>query len=709
MEEPPFLLAGPILRRADHNAVSVFVVTSQPAALRLVVYDIDSRDGHPNEVFIVTEIAVGGVAPMFALGRRLFCHLAQAKASAVAPFPSGRVLGYRVIEWVDEAPDARDGPFDSDDLWLSVCCPTVLMPTFVLQTKGQPLRILLGSCRKLHGEGGSPLPEAKKAIAKSWTHPTQRPHAMFLVGDQIYADDVADGLIEIVGSLGRSLVGGTEALPGVSAGSTIRPRSRAGVLNGVLSSSECSNHLMTFGEFCAMYLVSWNETLWATLPSWEDVYEGISEPERPPVAEAKPQLLDQLNRLTIGRGSVQALRWLLANVPTYMMFDDHEVTDDWNLSNGWKDTAVASPLGRRIIANAMVAYAVFQHWGNNPDAVLQISDWIALYTSNGGRPDAAIEDSFVKLATDSDSVRVPGGGPRSVSFWSYVTPTEPRVIVLDCRTQRGNRRTQGAWDWRGTAYGGVPMTTRASTPRLVNDAALRWLSSQLDPEDRRAVIVTGTPMIGSTLAEKLQDVAGASLIVAPVTLDLESWVANPESLLDIMSTIADAGVTECVTLSGDVHYAFAASSLVATRYRVLRHHQITCSALQNVSRLKLFVFGSELSLGDMAGHLAKVQPHLARRNVWRLGGVTKVAGWMCSMAIGDSDDLVMNLALPKPDLKMASRYVSVGGRVLEGSNNFAEVIFGKSIQLRLWVHSGGTVETRSVLLRDVPPPQALGG
>ena len=49
-----------------------------------------------------------------------------------------------------------------------------------------------------------------------------------------------------------------------------------------------------------------------------------------------------------------------------MIFDDHDVTDDWNLGRAWRDRVFTAPLGRRIIMSALVAYVVFQDWGNDP-------------------------------------------------------------------------------------------------------------------------------------------------------------------------------------------------------------------------------------------------------------------------------------------------------------------------------------------------------
>ncbi len=38
-----------------------------------------------------------------------------------------------------------------------------------------------------------------------------------------------------------------------------------------------------------------------------------------------------------------------------MIFDDHDITDDWNLSARWELTAYGHPFSRRIIGNALLA------------------------------------------------------------------------------------------------------------------------------------------------------------------------------------------------------------------------------------------------------------------------------------------------------------------------------------------------------------------
>ena len=77
---------------------------------------------------------------------------------------------------------------------------------------------------------------------------------------------------------------------------------------------------------------------------------------------------EQLKVVTAFRDGLPEARRALANVATYMIFDDHEVTDDWNLSQRWKDKVYTSPLGRTVLRNGLVAYLVCQGWGNDPAA-----------------------------------------------------------------------------------------------------------------------------------------------------------------------------------------------------------------------------------------------------------------------------------------------------------------------------------------------------
>jgi hypothetical protein len=72
------------------------------------------------------------------------------------------------------------------------------------------------------------------------------------------------------------------------------------------------------------------------------------------------------------------VRRALANISTYMMFDDHEISDDWNLNPAWRDRVHSSPLGRTVVRNGMTSYALFQDWGNRPEEYLKQGYFVEL-------------------------------------------------------------------------------------------------------------------------------------------------------------------------------------------------------------------------------------------------------------------------------------------------------------------------------------------
>src|SRR5262249_37664343 len=104
------------------------------------------------------------------------------------------------------------------------------------------------------------------------------------------------------------------------------------------------------------------------------LYVAPEEPPKPQTVEqqqkaaAKPQksprtrfkVLQELHR------HLPKVQRALANVPTYMILDDHDVTDDYFLNPMWRDRVLTTQLGQAILHNAMCAYALFQDWGNDP-------------------------------------------------------------------------------------------------------------------------------------------------------------------------------------------------------------------------------------------------------------------------------------------------------------------------------------------------------
>jgi phosphodiesterase/alkaline phosphatase D-like protein len=57
------------------------------------------------------------------------------------------------------------------------------------------------------------------------------------------------------------------------------------------------------------------------------------------------------------------IRWIMSTVPTAMIFDDHDVRDDWNTSAAWRDEMRATSWWRERIRSGLASYWVYQHLG----------------------------------------------------------------------------------------------------------------------------------------------------------------------------------------------------------------------------------------------------------------------------------------------------------------------------------------------------------
>ena len=141
------------------------------------------------------------------------------------------------------------------------------MPTFYIPAgkNGSQLNILYGSCRKLHGDDGDSLIIGDKLLASSISDLKKRPSSLFLIGDQIYADDVAGPLIGYLGRLSKELLGWREIVDGIDKNLEDIPiggRKEIVSSKAQFTSEVSNNHLLGFGEFAAMYLVSWNPLIW---------------------------------------------------------------------------------------------------------------------------------------------------------------------------------------------------------------------------------------------------------------------------------------------------------------------------------------------------------------------------------------------------------------------------------------------------------------
>ena len=132
--------------------------------------------------------------------------------------------------------------------------------------------------------------------------------------------------------------------------------------------------------------------------------------------------------------SDEANRWLLSTVPTAMIFDDHDIRDDWNASLDWKREMEATSWWHERIVAGLASYWVYQHLGNlSPRERAEDELWQRIVAHDGElRADLSAElDEFAdRCDSDPNSYRWSCSGLRrnvrsswSIRVASDLTPT----------------------------------------------------------------------------------------------------------------------------------------------------------------------------------------------------------------------------------------------------------------------------------------------
>ena len=114
------------------------------------------------------------------------------------------------------------------------------------------------------------------------------------------------------------------------------------------------------------------------------------------------------------------IRWLLATVSTSMVWDDHDMSDDWNISRSWlEEMREKSWWHQRAVAGIM-SYWIYQHLGNLSPSELSANE---LYQSVRG---------------DGDATRNCGSSPRK---------STPRPTALAGASAVTSARAPGRSSW----------------------------------------------------------------------------------------------------------------------------------------------------------------------------------------------------------------------------------------------------------------------
>jgi hypothetical protein len=263
------------------------------------------------------------------------------------------------------------------------------------------------------------------------------------------------------------------------------------------------------------------------------------------------------------------VRWLFSSLPTAMIFDDHDLHDDWNTSEAWVNQMRAEPWWEERIVGAFMSYWIYQHLGNlTPDDIAKDALFKRVTAAEDGTE--LLRRFALKASHETDG-----------SQWSYRRELgTSRLVVIDSRAGRvlkGGQRSmldEQEWAWlESAATGGVDHLLLGTSLPLLLVPGLHYIEAW-----NEAVCAGAWGRRAALLGERLRQ-----------ALDLEHWAAFEGSFARLVRMITAVAAGErgtppasIVVLSGDVHHAYLAEVAFPKRRAVESAvYQAVCSPFRH--------------------------------------------------------------------------------------------------------------------------------
>jgi hypothetical protein len=269
------------------------------------------------------------------------------------------------------------------------------------------------------------------------------------------------------------------------------------------------------------------------------------------------------------------VRWLLSTIPSSMIFDDHDVRDDWNTSAAWRRDMQRTSWWEERIIGGLSSYWVYQHLGNLSPQHLASDKLYQQVRAHDGDCEQMLREFAAAADREADGAKG--------AQWSYRRDLgHARMLVIDSRCGR------------------VLETGERS---MVSEAEFRWIEEQVAGSYDHLLVGTSLPWL---LARALHDIESWNEVLAdgkrgPLVArwaekmrraaDLEHWAAFRKSFDRLTALLGCVGRGDhagaggrppgsiCV-LSGDVHHAYAAKANYDESVRS-PVYQLTCSPVHN--------------------------------------------------------------------------------------------------------------------------------
>ena len=288
-----------------------------------------------------------------------------------------------------------------------------------------------------------------------------------------------------------------------------------------------------------------------TSEAMQEFIEARRGTEEPPGEEIKD--FEEYAHLYRLAWSDPANRWLLSTLPSAMIFDDHDIRDDWNTSWSWKHEMEQKAWWKDRIVGGLGSYWVYQHLGNlspSERATDKLWQQIAAYDGPGELDVTAALDELADRADQE---------PTSYR-WSYSRDfdTQARLIVVDSRAAR---------------------VLDPDHRSILDEEELAWLDEQMRGDFDHLLIGTSLPFLLApglhhfeAFNEGISEGARGKTMAragewARQAADMEHWAAFQEGFQAVAAMTLSVAAGErgkapltITYLSGDVHHSYVAEA-----------------------------------------------------------------------------------------------------------------------------------------------------
>jgi hypothetical protein len=262
------------------------------------------------------------------------------------------------------------------------------------------------------------------------------------------------------------------------------------------------------------------------------------------------------------------IRWLFSTVSVSMQWDDHDMSDDWNISRSWlEEMRQKSWWHGRAVAGIM-SYWVYQHLGNLSPRALDEDDLYRQVRANV-HATKVLREFAARVQTTGNGIR-----------WSFCRDLGgTRVIFMDSRAGRvleeGNRS-------------------------MVDDEEWGWIVDHASGDFDHLLLATTVPWLLSpgfhhleAWGERVCDGAWGGAAARAVEklrrgVDFDHWASFGKSFGMLRELLEEVGSgkrgrppASIVVLSGDVHHAYLAETAFEADGIESAIYQAVCSPYRN--------------------------------------------------------------------------------------------------------------------------------